>query len=122
VVCSLIRGGKGRGGQVEDAGEPELPADGLDGGVPDASCLAVLLRLRPFVPLECPFFVRGLLAVAWCASSFSTITFFMPMRSGITRWSICPSVSRVCIDSPRQPSIAARVPRETSTVSRSLKA
>ena len=48
--------------------------------------------------------------------------FFMPIRPGMTRWSICPSVSSVWSFSPRQPSIAALVPFDTSVRSRNLKA
>src|SRR3970040_1240601 len=45
----------------------------------------------------------------------------MPMRSGITRWSICPSVSSVWISGPR-PWRRERPPFERSSVSLSLQA
>ena len=43
--------------------------------------------------------------------------FFVPMRSGITRWSICPAVSRVAMSVPR-PWRRARPPFEMARVSR----
>ncbi len=48
--------------------------------------------------------------------------FFMPMRSGMTRWIIWPSVSRVLSSSPVRPCSNERPPAESSIRSRSLKA
>ncbi len=81
--------------QVDDADQPELLLGGFEARDPEAGGLAVLLGLLAVVPGQI-LFVRlllRLLAVAVVRLVVDARMFFMPIRSGMTRWSIWPSDS-----------------------------
>jgi hypothetical protein len=86
------------GGEVEDAGQAELAVHRFEAGNPEAGGFVVLSPPLSLVTgFEVFVFVRGgLFAVAVVGLVVDdTRMFFMPMRSGMTRWIIWPSVSVV---------------------------